>query len=48
MNDLDILYTPGKTNVVADVLSRRHAVVAHVEVTPTHLDQIIRKKKADV
>jgi len=38
--DLDILYTPGKANVVVDALSRKRAMItqlAHLVITPTLL-----------
>jgi len=35
--DLDILCTPGKANVVVDALSRKHAVIAYLVITPTLL-----------
>ena len=45
--DLDIQYTPVKANVVADALSRRHAVLAYLVITPTLLEKIARQQKED-
>ena len=45
--DLDILYTPGKANVVADALSRSYAVLAYLVITPTLLKRIARQQKED-
>ena len=38
--DLDILYTPRKANVVADALSRKTAIIAHLIITPSLIDKI--------
>ena len=38
--DLDILYTPGKANVVAVELSRKTAIIANLIITPSLIDKI--------
>ena len=43
--DFTIQYTPGKPNVVADALSRKHATLAHLIVAPTLLKEIASKQK---
>lgn len=45
--DLDILYTPGKANVVADALSRT-AVLSLLEVVPSLLERISSKQESDL
>lgn len=45
--NLDILYAPGKATVVADALSRKHAVLAHLVIAPTLLKTIARQQKED-
>ena len=45
--DLDILYTPGKAYVVADALSRNHAVMATLIVTPTLISKVACMQNKD-
>lgn len=45
--DLDIQYTHGKENVVADALSRKHAVIVYLVITPTLLQKITNKQTED-
>ena len=45
--DLDILYTPGKANVVADALSRKNVIIASFIVTTSLIDKISALQKVD-
>ena len=45
--DLDILYTPGKANVVANALSRKNVFIANLIITPSLVDKISILQKDD-
>ena len=45
--DLDILYTPGKANVVADALNRKNVECNNLIITPTLIDKVSALQKND-
>ena len=45
--DLDILYTPGKANVVADALSKKNVIIASLIIMPSLIDNISALQKDD-
>ena len=45
--DLDIMYTPGKANVVANALSRKPGMLASLVMTPPLIERIADKQKDD-